>query len=895
MTQRYVIIDVETTGNVPKKGDRIIQIGVVVVQNEKITETFSSYVNPNKHIPPFIEQLTGISNETVANAPSFSEIADKIVSLLQGAYFIAHNVPFDLSFIQAELEQANQPPFQGSTIDTVELSRLVFPTKESFKLSDLAPSLQIEHKNPHQADSDALVTAKLFLHIKKKLQDLPLPTLEQLAKRETKLQSSIGHVLRKIIDKRLERAKEKSYLLVHGIAVRKQIDTPLSTMEESFTFLDWKESSQKFAIENYEQRPEQQEMMEIVNTALQTNQYAMIEAGTGIGKSLAYLLPGLLFAKEHGHAFVVSTHTLQLQRQLLEKDIPILTNSLPFSFTTVLLKGRRNYMDLHKFSDSLQEEDENYDETLTKCQLLVWLTETTTGDIDEVSLPSGGRNFWSGVERRKQNHNERFDFFSLAENRAKQADIIITNHAFLVQHMHDKFTNDFQYIVIDEAHHLEEIALRYFGKKLDYTDFRSIISRIGKIEQHNSLAKLYAQHQEEQVLFTKIETILFDIELEVDTLFRMLKQEVLQKTGTSHTRIRTLFSVTQPIIHLVERVVELAKVFQQLLKKIIPTPKSEDYLEDCYLLPAFCFGIEEILISKDKRFVHFVETEAKSAVNGISLCEQPLEFGGMLTDNFFAKKQSVILTSATLTVNGAFDYMISQLGLNDFYPIQASIASSFAYEEQTCILIPSDLPSIKESTVDEFSHAIAIQLFDIAEKTKGKMLVLFTSYEILRATYTCVKEMNFDERFSLIAQGVSSGSTTKLVRTFRQMDEAILFGTSSFWEGVDLPEENLSCIVIVRLPFSPPTDPFFVVKSKQVKALGGNPFYDVSLPKAILRFKQGFGRLIRSKNHKGVIFVFDKRITQSSYGNQFLQSIPKVRVYEEPLSLLLYRVEEWLK
>ncbi|MCD8501744.1 MAG: hypothetical protein LRY71_08785 [Bacillaceae bacterium] len=273
---------------------------------------------------------------------------------------------------------------------------------------------------------------------------------------------------------------------------------------------------------------------------------------------------------------------------------------------------------------------------------------------------------------------------------------------------------------------------------------------------------------------------------------------------------------------------------------------------------------------------------------------KPIDISELFADKFLTKKQSIIMTSATLTVKNSFDYFINRVGLKDFGPITKTIASPYAYDEQVKLMVPSSIPNIKEVSENEYIYEIVISILDIAKITRGRMLVLFTSYDMLRKAFFQLKDFITDEEFALIAQGINSGSRAKLTKNFQQFDQAILFGTSSFWEGVDIPGEDLSCIIIVRLPFSPPDNPAFEAKAEKLKENGGNPFMELALPQAIIRFKQGFGRLIRSSQDRGVVFVFDKRMTDTRYGSLFVKSLPKVPLYKKPLQELLYELKSWL-
>jgi ATP-dependent DNA helicase DinG len=298
-----------------------------------------------------------------------------------------------------------------------------------------------------------------------------------------------------------------------------------------------------------------------------------------------------------------------------------------------------------------------------------------------------------------------------------------------------------------------------------------------------------------------------------------------------------------------------------------------------------------ILVTND---VKWVETDLRAPQNITSITGQPASVAEYLQNDFFQKKKSVVITSATLTVNHSFRFIRKELGLTDISDSELIIPSPFKYRDQVEMLIPEDLPEIKSVSVDDYVIAITEHIITIAEATKGRMLLLFTSHEMLKKTYELIKESGFLSDFAIIAQGITSGSQTRLTRNFQRYEKAILLGTSSFWEGVDIPGEDLTCLVIVRLPFSPPDDPFTEAKCEYVKSHGGNPFSDFSLPEAVLRFKQGFGRLIRTEKDRGIIVVFDKRIISTKYGKAFLQSIPDIRIRNGAIDQLVEFIHQWI-
>jgi ATP-dependent DNA helicase DinG len=920
MNARFVVVDLETTGNVPKKGDRIIQLGMVVVENGKIVNRFSSFFNPDRTIPPFVQQLTNINEQMVENAPSFAEKAAEIVDMLQQSYFVAHNVSFDLPFLQEELQMAGLPLFTGPTIDTVELARIVLPTAESYKLGDLAKLLDITHDHPHQADSDAEVTAKLLLKLFDRLRQLPLMTLQQLKRLSPYLKSDLHSLLDGIImEKMTTLANEPPHIFYRGIALKKPEPMPEKDKDSHppASFTAFYAGPQWLPLDHYEKRDGQWEMMKLVYEALDAPQHALIEAGTGIGKSLAYLIPSAFFAYEQQKRVVISTHTLQLQQQLLERDIPLLNKIVPFPLRVAVLKGKRNYLSVDKFIAFLREPHPTYDMVLLKCQLLVWLMQTETGDIDELNISSGARLYWPSLCIDDEDSASKYNFFLRAKQRAEEAHIVITNHAFL---LHDLISSTpllpaHDHMIIDEAHHLEEVASHYFGQQVDYVSIRLLLTKIGKAGENGSLAKLMKlfaeQHWHAEDAFLRCEHLLQEMQFECDELFRLLRRYALERKTARSGRCRYRFapekeggrqwSAVKELCwrirgHMAE-LAEKTKRLQSICNVQTPSPKpasSYSYFSDVSALQQRIDTLFDLLESDDPMVVRWIEAEEKGAANATALYSQPIQLDEFFAERLFMVKKSVVLTSATLTVDGSFAYMVSRLGLSDFYPLCRAIPSPFSYKEQAVLMIPTDLPAISSTALEKYAEAVADGVGRIARKIKGKMLVLFNSYELLKLTAAAMKMEERNEDFVLIAQGVQSGSAAKLTRTFQQFDHAILFGTSNFWEGVDLPGDELTIVVIVRLPFAPPDDPVMEAKSEHIRAVGGDPFYELSLPEAILRFKQGFGRLIRTEKDKGAVFVFDRRLTTASYGKYFLNSLPSLGICEDSLDRLLQKLETWL-
>ncbi|PAV29472.1 ATP-dependent helicase DinG [Virgibacillus profundi] len=931
--EKYVIIDLETTGQTPSKDDKIIEVGIVVIENNKITDHYSTLLNPSMPIPPFISNLTGIVDKDVEDAPTFKEKANEINDIFRDGYLIAHNVPFDLGFLNTELANNGVHPLSNPVLDTVELSRILYPKAPGYKLGQLAEFLNIHHNEPHRALSDAYVTAKLFLNLKEKLDSLPFETINQLLKLEKTFKSDLYPLLKERYEKSAFSTVENENIVSYsGLAFRhiEVVKEKQDSIEVSYgDYLDSiyeKDGSMQQHMKNYEKRNGQREMSEAIFDAFQIHKHALLEAETGTGKSLAYLIPAIYDAKKTKRRTVISTHTTQLQAQLLEEEIPLIQKLVDFEFKAALLKGKSHYISLEKFERSLDsDQQDNYDMALTKAMILVWITETETGDIDEIHLPSSGYLFYRKVSTDTEGYIDPYSpwfshsYYQKARKRAQQADIIITNHALLCTDMFNdyQFLPSYDKVIVDEAHHLEETASRHYGLKLDYINMQFILNQIGSTTEAKSLGKVLSKYSfdKEQLSLEKWDTIFVDTKYEVDDLFRSLFQYVVdqQKKNKSLSDIgRTQYRfetekedpkkwntieemATRLTFYLRDLIHILAEIEQYFEKKEVLNKFDKDELKvNIELLQSFIDRIEKLfLIEESIEQVRWIEIETYGSRNAVYLYSEPTDMSQLLANDFFTRKQSVILTSATLTMRNSFTFIQNRLGLPEESFIAKNINSPFLYDEQVQLMIPDDFPDIKYGNLDDFVYATCEAILSLAEITNGRMLVLFTSYDMLRKSYRLLRETIDLDKYVLIAQGISSGSRTRLKKNFQTFDEAILLGTSSFWEGVDIPGDDLSCLMIVRLPFQPPDHPIYEAKSNYLKEAGKNAFFELSLPNAVIRFKQGFGRLIRSTNDRGIVFVCDARIIKARYGKFFTESIPNVPITFDSTPEIMKKAEKW--
>ncbi|SES80090.1 ATP-dependent DNA helicase DinG [Oceanobacillus limi] len=915
---KYVVVDLETTGNITHS-DQIIEVGIVVIEDNEITDEFSTLLQPGKSIPPFVSNLTGITDQDVAFAPKFAEIAPDIVDIFKESYLIAHNVPFDLGFLNSELESVELQRLTNPVIDTVELTRIMYPQAPGYKLSQLAEYLHIKHKDPHRALSDAYVTAKLFLKLLEKLKSLPAKTIAHLLRLEKGLKSDLYHLLHDQ-QERLEKSisNERRYASYRGVAYKSQVEEQSSNHVPGLKFGEFldriyeENGTMSRGIVNYEERTGQREMSEYIYDAFRMNNHALIEAETGTGKTVAYLLPAVYEAVNHNRRIVVSTYTTQLQSQILEEEIPLVEKLIPFSINVALIKGKNHYLDLEKFAKELDvSQSDNYDITLTKAMILVWLTETDTGDIDELLLPSSGYLFYQKVatdsesDQRSESRKEN-SFYYQARRRAEEADLVITNHALLCTDIFsgENILPEYDRIIVDEAHHLEDSASRFYGMKLDYVTFQHTLNHIGST---NSAKAFDVILEEENAPRNSWIENLSKTKYEVDELFRTLYQFVWKEHHNRFARSdtgRIQFPLVREnlqgeqwkvIIEMAKRVIFFLGELNHLLvmvknKRTVADVEIRNSIDKVNDLKE---KLNHLFVNDNKdTFVNWIEIEAFGAKNAVYLYSEPRDISNTMTELFFQKKNSVILTSATLTMKNSFSFIQKRLGVPNEV-VKKRIQSPFSYQNQVRLMVPNDFPNIKSGNIDGFLYATCETILSLAEITSGRMMILFTSYDMLKRAHELIKEMREMDNYILIAQGITSGSRTRLKKNFQSFEKAILLGTSSFWEGVDIPGDDLSCLVIVRLPFQPPNHPIFEAKSTYLRAQNRNPFYELALPNAVLRFKQGFGRLIRSSTDRGIVFVCDARLINSSYGKYFTDSIPNVPISFNSTAALMDQARDW--
>lgn len=914
-TDKYVVVDIETTGHAPAKGDRIIQLAIVTIENGLIIDTYMEFINPERKIPMFIQDLTGITDDDVAHAKPFEAYAETISEKLRDAVFVAHNTNFDLPFLQKELARSGQPKWQGLTMDTVELSRLLYPTAISYKLQDITADLGIPLGNAHRADDDAYATAELFLRSKKDLQKLPYETLALLHKRSFLLKSDLSRLLYEVTSKK-RGSHEGGLDQYRGVPLktRKAVESGQRLAYSPKT--DWRERLEG-VFSDFERRDSQFEMMSAIQNALGSGDEMVIEASTGMGKTIGYLLPAANHALATGKQVMVSTYTTHLQDQLLWNEAEIVEKFIGEKVRISLIKGLKHYLDLTRFSEVLNGEDESYDETFTIMQILIWLTRTTTGDLNELNVSSGGQLLLDKIRRshtrRPGREEKRYDFYEYALEQAKTADIIVTNHAFLLNQPHssNSLLDNVDAVIWDEAHQAVQAAISQYEKTFVYTQWKYVFGQIGTNEERQLYSKLrdaagtsgFASSTE----LVKLNALFIGFTKYFDSICLMLSSEFSEKfKSRRHKKNAILLGEIayhnndfSKLLRLLNEWIDLSQTILQKAENI-----TEKSLEERIVIADWRFWTQELMVKavefseifvfpiKDE--VSWIEGDLRSLPNSLSIYKRPFDVTSIIeqvTEPIRGKK-AIIWLSGTMTVPSNERFIVSQLGVPPAIGITKYEPPTDFYQGARVFVI-EDMPDIQQVSQNDYIEAVADAVIRTVLVTEGRCFVLFTSQDMLRKTVDLIQDTQLLDDYMLFAQGISSGSRMRLLKSFQRFQKSVLFGTNSFWEGVDVPGDALRAVVVVRLPFTSPEEPVFKAKSELIAKEGINPFLHYALPEAVLRLRQGFGRLIRSKNDQGLFIVLDRRIETKSYGQEFLDALPDVDVSKVTLEKMVTDIEHW--
>ncbi len=927
MTTRYVAIDTETTG-LDSDQDELIEVAAIAFDLKNGLGEYNTLVRPRQKLPYQIERLTGIEAAELASAPSVSDIANDLAEFIGNSVIVGQSIAFDINFLtRAGIS------VPGEVVDTWDMAQLLLPGLANYSLRGIAEHLGIDFPVRHRARADADAARSVFLALRSRLELLPLGILQELDRLAEAGEWSVGVVIREVVAAAEAVTGAPAPLTAAVLAQPEEIGRALTTSPD--TKIDISETLEMLGqasdltehFPDFERRPEQEKMTAAVAQALGEGHHLIVEAGTGTGKSLAYLAPAALQAIRSGERVVISTDTIGLQEQLIEKDLPVVQELLAKRETEPLrvaaLKGRRNYLCLQRWTAARHTGPLNKEDARLQARLLLWLSATQTGDRSELGLHNSFDEAWNKLSAENTACiqtscsfvREGTCFLLRARRRAEAAHILVVNHALLLS---DVATGGhvlppFEHLVIDEAHNLEDEATTRFAFKGIEGDVLDFLDRIGKRgsergglvgalnEAMRGTPGILASEAYLSSLGSSLIAAAAKARARAAEPFGLLSQvfsdfSVDRASGdrlliTRAIRVQALWSdveisaenldtTLKDVLSGLENLRDLLESGDQgLLNQDAVAAEAADMCQSGNSLKD---GLQRALLADDSSLICWLE---RSRFSGdLAIGTAPLEVADILNQRIFETKESVILTSATLSTEENFGYLRQRIGLEDAEELL--LGSPFDYPNSTLIALPTDLP---EPNANDFALETGHLLVEACRASQGRALILFTSYGVLNAVYNEIKAPLESEGILVLGHGVD-GSPRQMLAALRENPRTVILGTSSFWEGVDLAGEALSLLVIVRLPFAVPTDPIYQARS----ALYDQPFEEYALPQAILRFRQGFGRLIRSKTDRGVLIVLDRRLTGKRYGESFLRSLPRCTVRELASREVAGAIEAWL-
>ena len=773
---------------------KIIQVGIVIVEDGRIIQSYETDVNPHERLDEHIKQLTGLTDARLRKAPEFAQVAKDIFELIEDAVFVAHNVKFDANLLAEALFWEG---FELTTprIDTVELSQIFYPTLERYNLGALASELDIELHHAHSALADAMATAQLLLKLREKIASLPRGLIEDLLS----MADCLIYESRLLIEDALEDSSLflPSHLFeVHGLYLRK----PQQFLESYYLSEQFELNMQLLGLEAY---PEQSQFVAYLEESLHQPLPSFIEAPTGIGKTYAYLLTLL---SKTSKRILVSVPTKILQDQIMKKEGKAIQDLFQIPFHS--LKSPKDYIQLDKFYETLQSDSDNRMIRRFKMQLLVWLTMTETGELSEIGQLYRHAHFVSEISHDGQlsKHSLFYqeDFWRLGQEKVKTNRVILTNHAYLLTRLEDdKSLLQETVLVVDEAQKLF-FALEQFS-------------------------------QREETLQSLLMSLQHAIEEEKDLLQRRLLESIQFELNACSKEIqqgKTAVLSDQTVAKIRQDVSELKNDSLEKLRELFDERYQTFWIDkevvDSQQLLHLHAGVEDLCSFRD----------------------------------FVPEEVPVLFVSATIAISKKVN-LPSLLGYQEqqIYQVPTQL------KQHQAMLLPIDFPDVVSLSSSEYAIEIS-RLIEELLPLRKPIFLLFTSKELLLETSAALK-------FPHLAQ-YRNGDAANIKRRFDRGESSILLGTGSFWEGVDFSQQREVIQIITRLPFDNPKNYMVQKVNSQLRQEGKNPFYDYSLPVAILRLKQAIGRTSRFQEQESLVLLLDQRVVTKRYGKQILDSLQQV-------------------
>jgi predicted DnaQ family exonuclease/DinG family helicase len=878
-----VAFDLETTGLSPKT-DRIIELGAVRFDDKgTVLGEINILVDPQMPVPLGVQRLTGLTDDDLRDQVTSTEAVAQLADFSEGATLVAHGAQFDMAYC---LKLAPDAFASRPVLDTLSIARIVAPAAPSHGLSNLAKVLGFVHERPHRALPDAAATAKLLIHLAQMAGDLPAETLERCRRLVERTSGPLGTFFHDLTAGSGSSRPPRPVGAVPELRMAAP-DRPAAGAEpQELNFAAraadlLSPGGPLSESPHYEFRESQIEMAQATAQALQRGHTVMIEAPTGVGKSMAYLAPLMLWSAETNRRAVVATHTINLQEQLANNDAARINAVLGEPVQVAVLKGRNHYLSLRRWERFLGRIAQNGGspfEIQFALKILVWLAGTDTGDRGELRLGANESELWRQIRSDSDdclgaacaNWRAATCPMVAARQRASQANVVITNHALVVNdaERQGSVLERYDALVIDEAHRLEESAAQQMGSRWRYVDINVVLDGLppsllasdradDAIEANKRLfgdiKGLLSARSEEQ----RRSALAIDEELRADKGFETVAR------SANHA-----FLVWEKLCDALDAIPAADPEF--------PNGRiSSSALRDA------CKDLREIFGASQAGFVSWIALQAEQS----EIHSAPIDVSQELRYGLFAQAPTTVLTSATLQTHGSFDFIRTRLGV-PAGAAELTLTSEFDYLSQALCAVPTDMPGYDEPAYDQF---LAHTVIDCAGRLGGRTLALFTGYGALRRVSALIEERLAPQGIAVLAQGID-GTRRQLLESFVANERTVLCGTSSFWEGIDVPGDALQCVVIAKLPFPVPTDPVVAARCAELT----DPFSQYVLPVAVLRLRQGFGRLIRRRSDRGAVVLCDSRLRNRSYARAFLESLPPSSFAQASVSQIGEAVERFV-
>lgn len=844
-------------------------------------DRFSSFVDPGAALAPVITRLTGIRDGDLRDAPQPEVALARLGAFLGASAVVGHNVGFDLGF----LERAGLPP--RDRLDTVELASILMPTAPTYALQALAAAASITPEAAHRALDDALTCAAVLEVLAARARALPPAVLEEARS----YAAILGERFVEFFSDALAWVVKGSWTDARMAAPPRVIPSVVPARALAVAAVFAADGPLARSLAGYEERIQQRDLAGAIERTFEHGGALIAEAGTGVGKSLAYLVPALSRALA-GERVIVSTHTLPLQDQLVRKDLPALQEALGTRVSVAVLKGRSNYLCPRRWQQ-FRGVVQTRDEARLVMKTLVWRLDTATGDRAELNLFGAESDLWSRVSADDETCDARRCarvaggcYLQRAREAAAKSGLIVTNHALLLQdaRMRGALLPETDHLVVDEAHRLEEVATDAFGLVLADRTVRRAFDRVSRApavtaglrDERADVAETVRRevataHERAGEVFAALDAVLDP---------RAQEDRLRVTSGLRGSDERWL-----PVEVAAERLGDSVAGVAAAAERLAARSTDEDEQAELASAVAELGGIR-IAISRGIHAPrpHDIVWLERRTEGDVMLRVAPSHLGSAIRRGLVEPRKSVVFTSATLAVGDSFRFALDRFGISDVAEARA-FGSPFEYSTQAILVVPEDgaLPG-DPGFADEAAETIA----EIGRALEGRTLVLFTSHSSMREVAARLAPLE-ESGIAVLTQGID-GSRRALLERFAG-GRAVLLGTQSFWEGIDLPGELLECVVIARLPFAVPDDPLVQGRSERYE----DPFREFHLPQVALRLRQGFGRLIRTRTDRGAVVLLDRRALLRDYGADLLAALPDARVLRVPATEIAATVAQFCR